>query len=424
MGSISFATNVFWIFIGNSFYAACQWGILILISKAGNPQIVGQYAISLAITGPIFMFLNMNLRGVLVTDAKEEYTIFDYIIFRIAATTISFIIILSLSFFYNSNNNLGHIIIIIGFAKSIESISDIFYGLLQKKERMDRIAFSLIAKGFLSILMFGILFYFTKTLFWGCIGIAFAWLATLFMIDIPNVFFLYSYLFTKGLYFGFKEYLTKVNRFIFIHLLMVSFPLGIVMMLSSLLNNIPRYFLQRFMGEYEVGLYSAIAYIMLVGNIIVNALGQTSSPRLARYFIEEDLVFYKKLFLRLLMIGFFMGCLGIFVAFFAGKELLTFLYKPEYGAEKASFVLLMFATTIGYLSSFTGYAITAARCFAAQVPLFIFSIAISTFTNYLLIPVFGLNGAAFSVIASNAVQLLGALVILRIVITKKGQGEL
>jgi len=35
-------------------YSGCQWGTLVLLAKLGNPTMVGQYSLALAIATPIF----------------------------------------------------------------------------------------------------------------------------------------------------------------------------------------------------------------------------------------------------------------------------------------------------------------------------------------------------------------------------------
>jgi len=39
----------------------------------------------------------------------------------------------------------------------------------------------------------------------------------------------------------------------------LSLPLGVVMMLGSLMTNIPRYFIERFQGTHEPGIFAAMA---------------------------------------------------------------------------------------------------------------------------------------------------------------------
>src|SRR6202012_1035442 len=64
----------------------------------------------------------------------------------------------------------------------------------------------------------------------------------------------------------------------------LSLPLGISAMLMSLAVNMPRYFVQRFGGATELGLFSARAYFTIAGGIMATALPKLPIPRLARLF--------------------------------------------------------------------------------------------------------------------------------------------
>ena len=71
---------------GNMVYAACQFGMLSVLAKLGSPSIVGQYALGLAITAPVFMLTNLQLRGVQATDARHEFAFADYFTLRLIST--------------------------------------------------------------------------------------------------------------------------------------------------------------------------------------------------------------------------------------------------------------------------------------------------------------------------------------------------
>src|ERR1044072_4016691 len=66
--SLSLRTNFSWTLAGNLIYSGCQWGVLIVLARLGSPEQVGQFALALAVTAPVIMLSNLQLRGVLATD--------------------------------------------------------------------------------------------------------------------------------------------------------------------------------------------------------------------------------------------------------------------------------------------------------------------------------------------------------------------
>src|SRR5467141_2714208 len=75
----SLRSSVQWSLIGNVFYSACQWAILIVLAKLGSPESVGQFALGLALTAPIMLFANLQLSALQATDARREFRFGHYL---------------------------------------------------------------------------------------------------------------------------------------------------------------------------------------------------------------------------------------------------------------------------------------------------------------------------------------------------------
>jgi O-antigen/teichoic acid export membrane protein len=66
-----------------------------------------------------------------------------------------------------------------------------------------------------------------------------------------------------------------------------------------------------------------------------------------------------------------------------------------------------------YLGSTMGVAVTAARCFLPQLPLFALSVVATTLSCYLLVPTMGMRGAAAAIFISSIIQSAGGALLLR-----------
>jgi O-antigen/teichoic acid export membrane protein len=184
------------------------------------------------------------------------------------------------------------------------------------------------------------------------------------------------------------------------------------MMLISLNSNIPRYFIEQYFGKRELGIFAAIAYLMVMGNMIVNALGQSAVPRLAKYYALGNSIAFRTLLFKLITIAVLLGGGGVLVAFVDGRQILTVLYRPEYAEHTNLFVWLMVVAGINYLFSFMGYAMTAARYFRIQIPLFATGTFSCTIACISLLPKLGLLGAAIALLISATIQVVISLVVM------------
>jgi O-antigen/teichoic acid export membrane protein len=123
---------------------------------------------------------------------------------------------------------------------------------------------------------------------------------------------------------------------------------------------------------------------------------------------------------RLLLAGLTLGVGGILVAMIAGRQILTVLYRPEYGHRAELLVYLMVAAAFGYLAQFVGFAVTAARLFNPQLPLSILVTFILILACYLFVPANGVTGAVWAIVAAMAAQLVGYFFLLLLGLKRHG----
>jgi O-antigen/teichoic acid export membrane protein len=181
--------------------------------------------------------------------------------------------------------------------------------------------------------------------------------------------------------------------------------------LDSLRTNIPRYFIAQYMGEYELGIFAAMAYLKQAGNLVVIALGLSACPRLAQLYAAGNRLRFRELLLKLVCIGGLLGGLGVLVTWAAGREILALLYRPEYAQHSDVFLLLMLAAGIDYVATILDYGINAARYFRVQTPLFGAVTGSVVLACLWLVPSAGIRGAALAVVVSTLVRVVGTLLV-------------
>src|ERR1700722_8533773 len=140
-----------WSFVGWVGYAGCQWLMLSVMAKLGNPTVVGRCAFALALCAPMFMFTNLNLRVVQSTDALGEYNFSDYITLRLFGSSVALSAIVTTSLFLKLPRTALVVELLVALFKFLESFGDLVAGLLQKFEKLDRAAIALLLRGTISI---------------------------------------------------------------------------------------------------------------------------------------------------------------------------------------------------------------------------------------------------------------------------------
>jgi O-antigen/teichoic acid export membrane protein len=132
------------------------------------------------------------------------------------------------------------------------------------------------------------------------------------------------------------------------------------------------------------------------------ALGR-GRPRLAKCFIA-DRAQYRRLTARTLLVAGAAGVATVGGAAAIGGPLLALLYTAEYAAHADVLVWLAGVAGLGYATSALTTSITAARRFPAQLAVTAFTVAVSSGASLLLVPRFGLRGAAWALLAATLAQ--------------------
>jgi O-antigen/teichoic acid export membrane protein len=184
----------------------------------------------------------------------------------------------------------------------------------------------------------------------------------------------------------------------------LTLPLGISTALGSLRTNVPRYAIEHYLGSYQLGLFAALAYFMVAGGIVVNALGQSATPRLAKYYRDRNSKGFRKLLLWLLLLGSLLGGSGIVVASVAGHELLRLFYSSAYAQHSDVLIWLMIATAVTYTYIFLGTAVSAMRLFKVQVPIGAVALGVLIVSVMPCVKLYGLRGAAWALIAASLTE--------------------
>lgn len=409
---LSLRANFSWVFVGNLIYAASQWGMLVSLAKLGSTEMVGQFALGLAVTAPIMMFVGLKMRDVLATDARQEYSFGDYLGIRLLTSALAMLLIIVVAMVMNATLETRLVIIAVGLSKAIESVSDVIYGLLQSQEHMDRVAKSVMIRGPLSLVALTIGVYLTGSVFWGVMGLVIVWALVLIFYDLRSGVWIMNKL--QGGQAGFLNF-NKVKEILkprwqfktIIELLWLTLPLGFVELLCSLQDSISRFFVNEHLGASSLGIFAALAYFGRTGDLVTHALGHSASPRLSKYFVERNVNSFQSLMFNLAALGVGLGLAGVLVAWLLGAPIVALVYKPEY-VHQDVFVVLMWAAGLNYLAKFMIYVLTSARFLRSQMWLEIgVTITLIAFSA-MLVPAYGMNGAAWALLIACGMEATGA----------------
>jgi O-antigen/teichoic acid export membrane protein len=399
---LSLTSNFIWTLIGNVVYTGCQWSVVVALAKIANPEVVGQFALALAVAFPITYIANLQLRTLFVTDLDNKYPFYEMLGLRCVLSGVAMIAVFITCRITGYGASMSRVIFVVALAQLVDCLSESYYGIFQRDERLDRISVSLIMRHLVGASALITAVYFTHSLLLGVSGLVFGRGVVLLLYDAR---------------YGAPD-VASARRTLFacltprwdprtqLRMVWIALPLGIASVLVSVNGNVPRYVVEHFLGRRELGIYSAISYIPAGATMIGTALGFAVFARLAKLFSNGEVAAFRTLLIKTGGICLGLGLAGFIATVVAGRQLLVILYRPEYAEHVNLLRLLMIVGAVQFLLTCLGCALTAASQFRVQVPLFLGITATSVLGCVTLVPRMGLLGAAIAVLISAIVQLL------------------
>lgn len=404
--TINILKNFSWSFVGNFLYAFCQWLILITITQLGNAEDAGIFSLGLALSAPFVLLINLNFSALQSTDltAKFGFSIFAFI--RIIGNGLFLVIFFIALIFSNYEFHIMIVLLLIAISKVVESISDLYYGLFQFRERLDLVSKSTIIRGIFGTLFFAIGYRLTKSLSFAVLCMTIIWLLNLLFFDIKN---------GQKMKEGLPTKLVKQHG---IKILKIGIPLGFVAFFASLNVNIPRIVLEKYTTFEQLGYFSAVFYLVLINGRFMTAVGNTILPRLARLYEERKMKSFIKIvkFSVLLVIN--LSLLLIIVCYCFGSSLLAFFYGKDYNHLTYLLIFVMIYSLFNYLGYVFETALNAMKGYQFRLVNEIGVTIMIFLSSIYFIPLYGINGGAFSLIIAAFIKCFVFLVMFLKVLRK------
>lgn len=390
-----FRRDVVWMVLGNGVYALSQGGMLVVLARLSTPEVLGEFALAIAFTTPIFLLSRLSLREVLATDAASQYRFRDYVATTGGTSVLAIAAIWVAATLLYSPDRL-EVLMLVGASRIPESFSLLLYGLRQKHGQMHRAAMGLAVRGLTAVIGLAIGLGFGDSLTWGVGGMAVASCLALLVVDLPGV---HKVIPTH------PTLPAGRGGFLFGKLIWMTFPLGASTVLLALQQSIPRLHLERAVGTFELGIFGVMGWVAVAGSTLVLAAGQAATPRIGEHVVERDLPALRNLMRRLLAFSGACGLVGLIASVLLGRWILDALFGAEYAAYQGVLVLTMVAGFFGLVGLPLGFAMIAARKLWSHFWVSVLGVAAVALAGVALIPHVGIHGAAWALIIASVVQL-------------------
>lgn len=392
----SLRQNFAWAAVGNAYYMATQWAMLMVLAKAASPEVVGRYSFALALTAPIVVTSMMGLRQMIVTDAKGEYAQGDYLALRLSTSALAGVAIVGVAIARCHDAAQRATVILVGAAKLFEGVSDLVQGRFQWAERMDRAAISLVIKGTGALVLMGLLLRVTGSVVWGALGIAASNAAVLFFFDLPQ----------SARLGAAESFRPRWNPRVLWSITKAGAPLAFAVFLASSAGALPRFYLEEFHGLRQVGYYAAASAPLIVMSFLPGVLSQATIARAALYYQEGAHDAFVRLNARVIAVTFALNVCFVGGAALLGRFFLTTFFTAEYAGLHGVMVVFTFSQMLAVAAALGTQLMAAARMFRLQLLNALIALVALYVASRALVPTMGVRGTAWAEVIRNGAATL------------------
>lgn len=322
--------------IGNFAYLGALWLMSVLTVRLSGFEDAGYFSLAMTTANIYISLASYTVRLYYAADLNYKFSDNQYILMRVFTTGSSFMLCIVCSLIAGYRGKAIAAIILFYIYKCGEMLSDILFGMLQRKGRLYLSGYTMTFKSVVSLLAFCAILYFSKNII-----LALAVMAVIAIV----VFAFIDYPIAKK-YADEKIALRKSDMKSAFELCKICFSLFIVGLCFNVIPSLPRLVFEKMYSTEEFGYYSSISTITVLISTAVNCVLIPLVPKFTTYYQER-----RKKQMALLTFG----CMGIIFAIgvvcfvgsiFLGEWLLTLLFGEEIAPYVYIFKWVIVATIL------------------------------------------------------------------------------
>lgn len=364
-------------------YGACQWGVLSVLAKFGGAPLLGRFALALAVTAPLSVLASLQLRSIYATDVRDEFSWSTYLNVRIRISVVCVALLVGFASITPSLRGDLVIIGVVAIAKGVEMTSDLCFGVFLRHRAMHHFGRSLAIRGVSSVCIVAATLGLGAPLELSLLGMLSVWVAVLVMHDWPAARRL------RG-----PEPSTPASSDRGLRLVWLALPMGGVMLMDSLTQNVPRYLIESFWSASDLGVYVAMAYVIQVGATVVFALGGPMASAMASDYQARRAKQFVRGALGLIAVTMGLGVCGVLFAWLFGRPFLRLAYSSEFSDSADVFIWVMSGAAFHYIIVMCNNVLTSARLLRIQLLIWSVTLLSTTIAAWAWVPTGGILGAA------------------------------
>lgn len=370
--------------------------LTIIFARYLGVQKYGEFSFALSFSGLFFIISDCGLSTLIVKKVSRNKNITEKYLkytatIKLILSVVTLLLLYGTLILIDKSSNIQLMVLLLGIYIILNSINEFLSSFFRAYERMQFIAISILIRGLI-------------LLFIGLFSVYF---------DLGIYFIILSYI--LGSLFSFiylRVSLKKIGSFLWffdynftLRLLKQSFPFALSVVFASIYLSIDSIIISHYIGDFQLGYYSLGYSLTIVFYLIPSILSNVYLPQFSilykSSFSELNSLFNSLLF-KLIVISI---PLVIFLYFIA-PYMIPLLYGENYSKSIYVFQVLLMALFFKFFSFPYAFLLIATEKQNIRLKIQGLTALINIVLNILIIPKYGIIGAAYTTVFSEFVLLI------------------
>ena len=390
--------NIVWNTIGLTLNAFISLFFLIIVRRINGMEIAGIFTYAFSLAMLFYVISNYYNRSYQVANYNNNKSFNQFLSTRIISSLVGFII-LCLFLIINRFNFIKNIVIVLlVLFKTIESISDCFFGFFQTSDDLFKSGISYTLKCLIGIIFFIIVDLIFKNI-----------IISLITINVVDLLILYLYDYRQ-----YKKYNTSKIKLDCSNLKLIiieSFSIFIFSFISIYLGNVQKYILT----YYETNEIQTIFGILVMPGTMISLIGSylimPFITSFKNYYDKKNIKSFNKLTIKLNLILVILGIMCVIIGYFLGIPVLNFIYNVELSKYLMMFIIILVGAILNAICMILSNILIVIEKNTIQLIPYVISSIVGTILSILLISNNGLNGASMAYVLTTLILLIIFIVI-------------
>ncbi len=191
-----------------------------------------------------------------------------------------------------------------------------------------------------------------------------------------------------------------------LNLLKTSYPMMFAASIGLLYSLQDQYFIKYFLGEYELGLYAVGIKFVLILVVLPTLISNVFYPSLVSKYHADKYVEYNNQLQAMYLLFFILGLILYSFLYFSSEMIVIKLFGDEFKDSVLIMQIYSLLLVVSFFQSLNNKVLILNDLQSVIFKRATFALIINAVLNFIMIPKFGIKGAAYSTVMSEILVLI------------------